>query len=169
MFGFYYFNYHFLGVTYRKIYIWVFACLCMRDIEPRFESRSNTDVMNALARQDAVAYFNICSEQGREPEEDPSLYDLGKRIVRGRDLTNYVHKSKPRQVSVQPKRGYDAFVQGAQGFNIRDYFSQTEGKRSLLVKCFPNRAKEQEWDKMPNGKIGKLFEIMLNDSKKRKD
>ncbi len=136
--------------------------------EPRFESVSNKSIEDAIARQDAVAYFNICLNQGREPEEDPVLYDLGKRIVRGRDLTSYVHKSEPRQVRVQSKRGYDAFVQGAQGFNVRDYFSQSEAKKSLLVKCFPNQAKKQDWKEMSEGKIGRLFERMLDASKKRK-
>lgn len=142
----------------------------MEGIEPRFEIKRNNGIEDALARQDAVAYFNICLNQGREPEEDPSLYDLGRRIVRGRDLTDYTDSYQQGQAESPSRRvgGYDAFLKGAQGFNVRDYFSQVEGKRTLLVRCFPNQAEKQKWDRMSNGKIGRLFEIMLNASKKRK-
>jgi len=128
----------------------------------------------ALARQDSLAYYRLCREQGREPE-DSALYSSGQaeeivlssRFVPRNPSSEHEEEILSNQVPENKKKILikkvcaDFLVDvGKAGLNLCDFSSDGYYKRNLLQKYFPARFGKQgktSVDNMADLSVGALF------------
>ena len=120
---------------------------------------------NALAKQDALAYFRTCDRYGFPPE-DEELYELGSQMAQMDERAEQERSPIPglRRTDNKYKRLLEKTT--SLGINVDDISAHPLNKRRIFQECFPHQYEAQKIPDRDDVYVGAVYKKLVQHAKK---